>query len=599
MLTALAVTAVVAALLLLEHWARLPLLRGDSDDALRLLRLRDLLAGEGWFDQRVDRIQPPEGGVIHWSRLLDGVMAGGLRGAQLAFGPEPGERLFRAAWPLLWLLPALGSLLVIARSLGGGRAVFICALCVTSATLAFSQFLPGRIDHHNIQIALAMVGLAGATAGGWRGGLAAGFAAAVGLAIGVEALIFHALVGAALALRWAFNPDEAPAARSYSLALAPTAAVLHGLQTLPAEWATPACDALGSNLIAALAIGAAGLLTAVAFLTGRGLLVRLGALGAMGLGAAAAYIGMEPACLGGPLGAVDTRLQPIWLDHVSEVQTLFQTVQREPARALLLFTPALVGLAVLAAALSRPTLRREPAWLIAGAFLLLATAAQAGGARMSSYAILAAFPVVAGGAARLIDARYGGRLLPALAAVLFLAPISTTAIAAAVGDRLWPEPPKADPVDRCLEVPSYRLLAGLPPGLVLADINLGSHLVALTPHSVLAAPYHRMDRGILQASALLTAPNEAAEGGARAAGVRYVVSCPAQGPGRARRLGTVGPAVLNDRLGPLQQQLDADLPPQWLDRLSPPGAALDVYAVRGVTPVAARMNPPGSASPVR
>jgi hypothetical protein len=409
----------------------------------------------------------------------------------------------------------------------------------------------------------------------------------------VEALVFDALIGAAIALRWAANPGEdAPAARAYVLVLAPTATALHLVQTRPAEWAAPACDALASNLLAALAIGAVGLLTAVALLGGRGLYVRLSALVGIGAVAAAAYLGVEPACLGGPLGAVDPRLKPIWLDHVSEVQTLTQTLEREPAQALLLFTPALVGLAVLAAALSRRELRRQPAWLIAGAFLLLATAAQAGGARMSSYAILAAFPVVAGGAARLIEARYSGRLLPALAAALVLAPVSTTAVTAAVGGRLWPKPPDEDPVDRCLEVPSYRLLAELPPGLVLADINLGSHLVALTPHSVLAAPYHRMDRGILQASAMLTAPNEAAEGWARAAGVRYVVNCPAQGPARTRRLGRVGPEALEDRVAPLQQQLDADLPPEWVERLSPPGAVLDVYAVRDFTPAAARTSPP-------
>ena len=49
-----------------------------------------------------------------------------------------------------------------------------------------------------------------------------------------------------------------------------------------ADWAAPACDALASNLLAALIIGAAGLLAAVALLSGRGLAARLGALGAIG-----------------------------------------------------------------------------------------------------------------------------------------------------------------------------------------------------------------------------------------------------------------------------------------------------------------------------
>jgi hypothetical protein len=444
---------------------------------------------------------------------------------------------------------------------------------------------------------MAMVGLAGAVTGGRRGGLAAGLAATVGLAVGMEALVFHALIGGAIALRWAAERDGAPAAQAYSLALAPTALALHLLQTRPADWAAPACDALASNLLAAVSIAAAGLLAASILLRDHGLAQRLIALATLGAVAATVYLGVEPACLGGPLGAVDPRLGPIWLDHVSEVQTLPQTLRREPGLALLVFTPALVALAVLAGAMTRRDVRRDPAWLIAGAFLLLAAAAHAGGARMGAYAYLAAFPVVAGGAARLVNARYGGRLLPALVAALLLSPLSTTAVTAAIGERLLPEPPNTDPVDRCLRAPSYRLLAGLPPGLVLSDINLGSHIVALTPHSVLAAPYHRMDRGILDASAMLIGPGEAGEGRARELGVRYVVNCPAQGPKRQRRMGSVGPVVLRDRLGPLQQQLDADLPPEWLQRLSPPDADLDVYAVRDFRPAAVRTTPPTAPPP--
>lgn len=32
---------------------------GDPDDAMRLVLVRDLLAGRGWFDQHLVRIQPP------------------------------------------------------------------------------------------------------------------------------------------------------------------------------------------------------------------------------------------------------------------------------------------------------------------------------------------------------------------------------------------------------------------------------------------------------------------------------------------------------------------------------------------------------------
>ena len=44
---------------------------GDPDDALRLVQVRDLLAGQSWFDLHQYRVAAPEGVAMHWSRLVD------------------------------------------------------------------------------------------------------------------------------------------------------------------------------------------------------------------------------------------------------------------------------------------------------------------------------------------------------------------------------------------------------------------------------------------------------------------------------------------------------------------------------------------------
>src|SRR5260221_5117846 len=49
---------------------------GDTDDALRLVQGRELLAGRGWFDLHEPRLQPPIGYDTHWSRLIDAGLAG-------------------------------------------------------------------------------------------------------------------------------------------------------------------------------------------------------------------------------------------------------------------------------------------------------------------------------------------------------------------------------------------------------------------------------------------------------------------------------------------------------------------------------------------
>ena len=43
----------------------------DPDDALRLVEVRDLIAGQSWFDVHQYRIAAPEGVPMHWSRLVD------------------------------------------------------------------------------------------------------------------------------------------------------------------------------------------------------------------------------------------------------------------------------------------------------------------------------------------------------------------------------------------------------------------------------------------------------------------------------------------------------------------------------------------------
>ena len=49
--------------------------------------------------------------------------------------------------------------------------------------------------------------------------------------------------------------------------------------------------------------------------------------------------------------------------------------------------------------------------------------------------------------------------------------------------------------DACLATSAFADLARLPPGLVAGPIDAGSHILALTPHAVLAAPYHRDNHG--------------------------------------------------------------------------------------------------------
>ena len=49
------------------RWFTLP----DTDDNMRMSQVRALLNGQGWYDLRQYKLNPPDGFDMHWSRLVD------------------------------------------------------------------------------------------------------------------------------------------------------------------------------------------------------------------------------------------------------------------------------------------------------------------------------------------------------------------------------------------------------------------------------------------------------------------------------------------------------------------------------------------------
>lgn len=148
---------VVALGLLLRFWSQTGDTLLDTDDAMRLVELRDWLAHPSllgaWFDLHNARLQPPLGYDTHWSRLVDAGLALLLMSLRM-FGAADAERLMRALWPLLWLLPTIAAMTAIAWRVAGRPAAMVALLLALLAVPAYQQFTPGRIDHHNVQIAL-------------------------------------------------------------------------------------------------------------------------------------------------------------------------------------------------------------------------------------------------------------------------------------------------------------------------------------------------------------------------------------------------------------------------------------------------------------
>lgn len=523
---ALAVTMLVALLQTIHNWSKLSLALGDTDDALRLVQVRDLLAGRPWFDAHIDRLQPPAGLDMHWSRLLDGAMALVDGALGLALPSETAELVFRFAWPLFWIFPLMLGAALVARRLGGSTAVLAASVFIASVPVQL-QFGPGRIDHHNVQIALSMLVLAGAVNletrwGPWLAGIATGLL----LSVGIEAIVFAALCGAAIALRFADSAAYARPARCYAIGLGVTSVLVFLAQTPPHLRLAPACDMLSVNLVGGLVAAALGLLLA-SFIRGSRLM-RLSAVIAAGILALGAYLALDPACAFGPFAHMNPRLRGLWLDHVVEVQNWLEFYRTRPEFAAALIAPSVLALAGFAAAAWRKrALLRDPAWILVFAAFAAALISGLIVVRSLSYAGAFAAVLFAGVFPLLLPERISRSFVAAGIAALLVSPTPVSFIAAAIAGTSQEE----TSADRksCMEIASFAELAALPPGLVLADIDLGPHLLANTRHSALAAPYHRMGEGITTAHDLWSASAQTAAENLKARGVSYVMLCPARG----------------------------------------------------------------------
>lgn len=607
MLLAAAIASLVAVVILsFRDGPALPYALGDTDDAMRIVMMRALAGGQGWWDQNIVRLQPPHGVFMHWSRLIDGGLAALYSLFRVGLPPATAEIATRFTWPMLWILPAVWAAIAVARRLGGqglaaGAAVFACAIVIAIDMPLFLQFRPGRVDHHNLQICMAMLALAGAALGTVRGGVLAGFATGLGLCIGLESLVFEVVIGAYFAVMFLLEEDDAPRKlRAYALALAVSTAGFYAIQTPPWRWGLAACDAIAVNLAAALVVMGIGLAVAAQLTANRDWRARLPAMAVVGLVTLGLYVGLDPNCLHGPFADVDSRLKVFWLPNVQEIRPIPRVWRRDHSTPLQLLAPCVLGALAWAWLAFDKKRRVDPFVILAGIILLLGTLFGWNAIRMAGYANWFAAPLIAAAVAVVVTRYFGGAmLLTAVGACLF-APVWTGQAAAQIDKQIaaWTKPkpkiatkaaPKPAPKvtakaaapkvaakpspakgDRCFRLAAFADMAKLPPGLSLSEIDLGPFVLAYTPSSSMTAPYHRMSWGLVEARSVLSMPAEEALAGARKLGVTYVLECPAHGR-NADRVGM--------KPDSLQKQLDAGKPPSWLEPVSVQGV-VRVYRVR-------------------
>lgn len=581
----------IVAQLLADHWADAARTLSDMDDAMRLVEVREYLAGHGWFNLHEPRLGPPAGYDTHWSRLIDAGIGGLILGFGRITGAATAEWLARILWPVLWLIPTMAGAALLAWRIAGRSAALVVLLFAVLGLPAFAHFVPGRIDHHNVQIALAML-LIAAVAWSDRADFAAaaaGVLTGAAMAIGFESAPFVVLAGAAMALRFVADRNAARSLALYGTGAAVAVAAAFLVNVAPAHWGRTACDAIAVNSAAAAIIGAAALALVAIILGNRSLLfrgsrdaggsagwrVRAVAVAAAAAVAGAAFLALEPRCLGGPFAMVDPTVRAIWLDHVSEMQPLWTVAANSAAVGAAVAAFPAVGLLCMLVLARDPSRRRDFGFAVAAVALLIAAGLMTAMVRAFSYAEWLAIPMAAAATLGLASTLRLGSILARAVLVFLLAPAISSAMALAAVQavtRQGAAPENSRVAAGCLRSESYALLATLPPGLVVTDIDYGPFVLALTPHAVLSAPYHQLTGPIIAAHRIFALPPDAARKVVEEIGPDYLVLC-----GR-HTLGRIGDA---ERAASLWGRLTEGEIPAWLEPVPASlGQPLMIYRVK-------------------
>lgn len=476
----------------------------DNDSVMRLVAVQNWLGGQGWFDMVEYDLVPPEGVLMHWSRYIDAFI-GGLIVVFSWFLPElVAQTAALVFWPTFLAVTLIAVIGVGTRRLLGAEAGCFAMLCalVWPFTSDF-YFLPGLIDHHNVQVLMIVVITFAIVWPGYplRSGVVAGVAAAFALAIGLETLPYILLAGALLFARshmgMTENADRLLTVFCISFG---AAAVLFWLgQTPPDRRLVGVCDQLGLPVLSLIAIAGVASIVPMIVVKERGVFRFALSVGLIALGIGVAWPLLGP-CLAGPYGSLPEEVQRIIRTSIIEAQPLLIYAPANVLNFLKMAVPV-VGALIFAAffwtrldSTSSSGLQKRD--VVAQLMLLalvgiLASFSQIRLLLMTAAAVpaLVGF-IMACLLQNYLRTRSGESAIPLFGiGILLISPVLLeTPIKA-----LMPTPPASTSMmdASCREDEALAALNTIAPGVFLTPMNLGPVLILATHHASLSGPYHR------------------------------------------------------------------------------------------------------------
>ena len=502
----------------------------DTDDNMRMSQVRALLGGQDWFDLRQYKMNWPAGANIHWSRLVDLPIAGLILLGRTFMSGAHAEQMAIGVAPLIPLLLLLVSLALIVRRLVAPAAWPLAIACLFFAGSTMGMFQPTRIDHHNWQLALLALAVAGiADPRRARGGATLGIATALSLAIGLEMLIYLALAGATMVLFWVRDRDQRRRLATYAATLAGGTALGFLLFASYANRAA-VCDALSPVWLSDALVGGA-LLLGLAAWSPANWRHRLGAAAAAAALIAAFHAFAWPNCLS-RLEGVSPELDQLWLSHVREARPVYRHGWRTATAILGIPVAGLAGWGVLAWAARGEWDRLQRilgAMLPAAAALALLFWQTRTGPAAQMLAIPGAVALVWLLAPRAFASnnslvRVLGTALVVLAGLGAVVPLVVDNIPR---EKSTPrEGAIATANNNCPSLWAMKPVAQQPAGTVFTFGDLAPRVITVTHHRSIIGPYHRNGQQILDTMHAFRGTADEAHAILRKYHSDYLLTCP-------------------------------------------------------------------------
>ena len=473
----------------------------DNDSMLQMVQVRDLLAGQSWFDLHQYRMGPAGGFVMHWSRLVDGPIALIILAFHALGASAPAaERAAQIIWPTLLNGLTIFVIMRAARRFAGVNVTMPALILATAALFFLVIFSPGTVDHHNVQVFLTAASLwLLMEAPAWRpAALLSGICAGLTIAIGMETAPYVAALGVSAATLFILDERERVAARGFGLGFAGIASIVFVATIRPSDWSAAYCDAFSSFQFAVAALSGFGLAAIGAMSIGSTIRTRLALTAALAAVIAVMVLVFFPQCLALPYAALDERVRTYWLNDVVEAQPFWGVAVNQPKLMAARYVTPFIAILLIGLQLRSRRLRREE--VLATVLLGVAFAISLWEVRASTFSVsFAVLPLSAWIANIRLQASVAPswRVSSRIVAAWLVSLNATWAGVAVAAQSVVQKPPRqltnsdADHAVTCGKPDDFRDLAAMPATTVLASSNLGSGILMFTGHRALAGPYHR------------------------------------------------------------------------------------------------------------